>query len=194
MSRDTINATLLGGCLFGAVVVAVALPSPLRLVLALVFLGAAGFLAHRILRHRAIAPRATAASPTPDERRNGIRRLLNGIEIWRPKTRAPKIDPALAALRQELDEQRKLNAELATRLAESDGVRRSMWLTLDGRLTALETAQQKEVAQLRQSQRRYHRDVDRLSDRVEAHKRELAALTQVLDETEHTLTKAAAGF
>jgi hypothetical protein len=70
-----------------------------------------------------------------------------------------------------------------------------MWLALDGRLTALEAAQQKEVVELRESQDRFHRDVDRLHERVEAHKRELVALTEVLDEAEHALAgRAAASF
>jgi hypothetical protein len=38
---------------------------------------------------------------------------------------------------------------------------------------------------------RHLRDVDRLHDRVDAHKRELAALTDVLDGAKHVLRIAA---
>ena len=84
-----------------------------------------------------------------------------------------RLEAEVAELRSELEQERRLVAELASKVAQ------------------LETAQKLEIADLRASRQRHVRDVNRLHDRVEAHKRELDALAQVLDDADRPLSAAA---
>jgi hypothetical protein len=200
MTRDRIRGALLGVCLLGAAVDVLALHSTPRLLLGVVLLGGAAVLAVRITRERKAAgdehapvepvvvvpveanePKSEPVSEPQTESQTQPRLRLAG-------RRPAKLELALTDVRKELEEQKHLTLQVASQLAHSDGLRRAMWLTIDGRLSALET----EVGALRDARERHLRDVDRLHERMQTHKRELAALTEVLgDSTSPTHAKAA---
>jgi len=201
MQREGFRAILLGGCLLAAVVDALVVKhSGERLLLGFVLLVGAGLVlfatrdsrqprqtdeveAERVATLPAVPePAAVATVPVPAPATKSRKQL--SLKDLLPKRGPSKLDAALAEVRQQLEAQNQLMAELRMKLGHHDGLRRAMWQTIDERFAALEAVQQNEVAELREGRERHRAGIEKLQERVEAHKRELTALTQVLGETE----------
>ena len=165
MGRNTLRSILLICCLVAAMYDAFVLKHFLpRLVLGVVLLASA-----------LIAMRATRVSGEEDEEE-----VVQSRSLRLPGRRTAELLAAMDELREDLETQQAVTAELAMKLGHHDGLRAAMWKTLDGRLTQVETTQTQEGATLREANGRHHDDVDKLRNRMETHKRALAALTDVL--------------
>jgi len=123
---------------------------------------------------------ADESAPVPTAR-SGRRLSLRDLL---PARRGARIEAALDDLRRQLDAQQQLTAELRLKLGHHDGLRRAMWQTIEDRFTAIETTQRGEVAALREARERHSAGIEKLQARLEAHTREVAALTQVFDALE----------
>ena len=205
MSRQGFRATLLGGVLLAGIADAVVVKHPTeRMLLGVALLVAAALVLFAMRDSRqpqgeqepAADPGASlpalpepaplepapapVAAPVPV---SSFRKPLSLRDLL-PLRRRSKIEAVLTELREQLELQQQTTAELRMKLGHHDGLRRAMWQTIDERFAALEAVQQNELAALRAARDRHSAGVEKLQARLEAHKREVAALTEVLAESE----------
>jgi hypothetical protein len=183
MNSDALRASLLVGCLLAGVFDAVAVHAmQLRLLLGLLLVVLAAIVL-RLTRQAAAAPAEATASP-------GEAIAITGAETATPaaakkprekKPAKPFLPTRRPPLRKQVEVLTQVTAELSMKLAHHDGLRHAMWTTLDGRITDLETMQANELTSLREGRERHHAAVGQLQERVDAHKRALASLLEVLN-------------
>jgi hypothetical protein len=204
MNREGFRAILLGGVLLAGVADAVVVKHPTeRMLLGLVLLVAAALVLFAMrdskqpqeVQERVAEPAASlpavpepaplelAAPVAPPVPVSKFRKQLSLRDLL-PMRRGSKLEAVLGELREQLELQQQLTAELRMKLGHHDGLRRAMWQTIDERFAALEAVQQNEVAALRAARDHHSAGIEKLQERLEAHKREVAALTDVLAESE----------
>ena len=206
MKREGFRAILLGGCLLAAAADALVVKSSterglLGLALlvgaALVLFGTRGSRDAKTaeelstelgsslpaVQEPAAAP-VPAPAPTPAQAPEPKARKQLSLRGLLPAKRTSKVDTALAEIRRELEAQQQLTSELRVKLGHQDGLRRAMWQTIEDRFNGIEAAQRNEIAALRQAREHHRAGIENLQERLETHKRELAALEQVLGDAE----------
>jgi hypothetical protein len=173
MNQDTRRVLLLAGCFLVAVLGALSVhTNALRLAI-----GGLALLAVLLVFRQ--TKNADAAAEVKEEK------PAKAEKPAKPARTSFKRSPSKAQLRlnaleERLKAQEELVSQLSNKLAHHDGLRRAMWETVDGRLTAVETTQTGELAALRDARQRHQLNVVKLQQSVEAHARELTALSEAL--------------
>jgi hypothetical protein len=179
MSNQKRRFYLLGGCLVLAAFAALVIHQPgLRLIVcgALLVAAALSVLVTSESRQSGSTEPKPAEPATPAK---PSRQLL-------PKRKPSPLLLIIDALRQQLEAHELVISELSIKLGHNDGLRTAMWNNLDRRMSEVEATQQNELVALREARERHQLTVVKLQESVEAHNREMAALSEVLHVPETT--------